>query len=124
MRSSPPRSSNRQSSTRSAFSEKSEKFVPLPSQVGPSGNGVPGHTSIVSGLLHGRGPQSGPLPRTARRSSPHVQPATPNDVDPSVDVLEPDDVKTTAVQDADPLDQLGVGPSWYVYTPGDGGKTR
>ena len=29
---------------RSAFSEKSEKFVPSPSQVAPSGNGRPGHT--------------------------------------------------------------------------------
>src|SRR5579859_1130475 len=37
-------SSKRQSSTRSAFSERIAKFVPCPSQVGPSGNGVPGQT--------------------------------------------------------------------------------
>ena len=37
-------SSNRQSSTRSACSEKTEKFVPSPSQVAPSGNGRPGQT--------------------------------------------------------------------------------
>jgi hypothetical protein len=37
-------SSNRQSSTCSAFSEKIEKFVPSPSQVAPSGKGCPGQT--------------------------------------------------------------------------------
>ena len=42
-----PAASNRHSSTRSAFSEKSEKFVPAPSQVAPSGNGVPGQTMPV-----------------------------------------------------------------------------
>src|SRR3954469_14921087 len=47
-------SSNRQSSTRSAFSLKIAKFVPLPSQVGPSGNGLPGQTSISVLQLHGR----------------------------------------------------------------------
>jgi hypothetical protein len=35
-------SSNRQSSTRVAFSEKSEKFTPAPSQFAPSGYGFPG----------------------------------------------------------------------------------
>src|SRR5205823_12821241 len=47
-------SSNRQSSTCSACSENSEKFVPSPSHVAPSGNGPPGHT----------------LTRAAPRSSP------------------------------------------------------
>ena len=42
-------SSNRQSSTPSAFSLKSEKFVPLPSQVGPSGNGLPGQVARLTG---------------------------------------------------------------------------
>src|SRR6266566_1377660 len=37
-------SSKRQSSTRDATSEKSEKLVPLPLYVAPSGYGVPGHT--------------------------------------------------------------------------------
>ena len=46
MRVSRSSASNRQSSTRAAFSEKSEKFVPCPSQVGPRGNGWPGQTSI------------------------------------------------------------------------------
>src|SRR5215211_2062876 len=41
-------SPKRQSSTHSAFSEKSEKFVPSPSQVAPSGNGRPGQTSIAA----------------------------------------------------------------------------
>src|SRR5512133_3457605 len=45
MRSSRPSPSKRHSSTRSAFSEKSEKFVPLPSQSGPSGNGLPVQTA-------------------------------------------------------------------------------
>src|SRR3954470_16894266 len=40
-----PDSSNRQSSTLEATSENIEKFVPLPSQVAPSGNGSPGHIS-------------------------------------------------------------------------------
>ena len=39
-------SSKRHSSTRWAFSENSEKFVPWPSHTGPSGNGRPGQTSI------------------------------------------------------------------------------
>ena len=38
-----PSSSNRHSSTLSACSENSEKLVPPPSQVAPSGNGRPGH---------------------------------------------------------------------------------
>ena len=42
------RSSNRHSSTRVAFSEKSEKFVPPPSQVAPSGNGSPGQISLIA----------------------------------------------------------------------------
>ena len=37
--------SNRHSSTRSACSEKSEKFVPSPSHVAPSGKGWPGQTA-------------------------------------------------------------------------------
>ena len=41
-------SSNRHSSTRSACSEKSEKFVPSPSQVAPSGNGAPGPARVAS----------------------------------------------------------------------------
>ena len=45
MRSSRSSASNRHSSTRWAFSENSEKFVPSPSYSGPSGNGRPGHTS-------------------------------------------------------------------------------
>src|SRR5262249_46330081 len=36
-----PPGSNRHSSTRSALAENSAKFVPLPSQVAPSGDGAP-----------------------------------------------------------------------------------
>ena len=54
-----PSSSNRHSSTRVAFSEKMEKFVPPPSQVAPSGNGSPGQTSLT-----------GPPPRRAAPSAP------------------------------------------------------
>src|SRR5438105_6530823 len=39
---------------RSAFSEKTEKFVPRPSQAGPSGNGWPGQASGTD-ELHGPG---------------------------------------------------------------------
>src|SRR5262245_44428776 len=38
--------SNKQSSTPVAFSENSAKFTPDPSQVAPSGYGLPGHTFI------------------------------------------------------------------------------
>ena len=44
-------SSKRQSSTRSACSEKSEKFVPAPSQVAPSGNGAPARRPSAAPLL-------------------------------------------------------------------------
>ena len=37
-------------STLSACSEKREKFVPTPSQRGPSGNGLPGQSLTVRGL--------------------------------------------------------------------------
>src|SRR5258705_10275587 len=47
MRSSSRCSPKRQSSTRSACSVKSAKFVPAPSHVGPSGNGVPVQTCRV-----------------------------------------------------------------------------
>src|SRR3954470_6762964 len=40
-----PDSSNRHSSTLEPTSEKIEKFVPLPSQVAPSGNGSPSQIS-------------------------------------------------------------------------------
>ena len=43
-----PSSANRQSSTPSAVSEKSEKFVPSPSQLAPSGKGLPGQTSVTA----------------------------------------------------------------------------
>src|SRR5690242_20816616 len=42
-----PRASNRQSSTRAALAENSEKFVPRPSQVAPRGNGCPSWSGIV-----------------------------------------------------------------------------
>lgn len=45
-RCSTPSSSNKQSSTRLAFSENSEKFVPSPSQSAPWGKGLPGLASI------------------------------------------------------------------------------
>ena len=45
MRSSRPSSPKRHSSTRSATSENTEKLVPTPSQVPPSGYGSPGQTS-------------------------------------------------------------------------------
>src|SRR5437763_2864451 len=41
-----PRGSNRQSSTRSAFLEKSAKFTPAPSQVAPSGCARPRQTVL------------------------------------------------------------------------------
>ena len=48
-----PASSNRQSSTRVACWLKSEKFVPMPSHVAPSGNRDPGRTrSPVATLSH------------------------------------------------------------------------
>src|ERR1700759_4774159 len=47
MRSSAPCSSKRQSSTRSAFSEKIAKFVPSPSPSGPSGNGSPAQPALA-----------------------------------------------------------------------------
>src|SRR6478609_1780660 len=50
MRVSSPASSNKHNSTLSAFSEKSEKFVPSPSQVAPSGKGLPGQVSISLAL--------------------------------------------------------------------------
>ena len=80
-----PSSSKRQSSTRSAFSEKSEKFVPWPSQVAPSGNGLPGpdlHQRVhcVRARLHGssksatsstrRGARGGRGASRRRRSRP------------------------------------------------------
>src|SRR6185503_19958552 len=47
MRDSPPSSSNRHSSTRSAASLNRAKFVPLPSNVAPSGYADPGQQSIT-----------------------------------------------------------------------------
>ena len=57
-----PVSSNRHSSTRSATSEKSEKLVPIPSYVAPSGYADPGHTCIP------------PSPRPGHRASRECRP--------------------------------------------------
>src|SRR5713226_7068261 len=40
--------SNRQRSTRSAFAEKSAKFVPRPSQVAPNGCGAPAESRVLA----------------------------------------------------------------------------
>ena len=66
-------SSKRQSSTRSAFSEKSEKFVPSPSQVAPSGNGCPGQTSISGESSTRRLPKSATSSTSPRRSAQHLR---------------------------------------------------
>jgi hypothetical protein len=50
----PPGALNRLSSTLVAFSEKSAKFTPLPSQVAPRGDGFPGHTFIRFSLTMSR----------------------------------------------------------------------
>src|SRR5437588_8111918 len=49
-----PSPSKKQSSTRVAISEKTEKFVPAPSDVAPSGYGVPGQTFTLESLRFSR----------------------------------------------------------------------
>src|SRR5206468_2814992 len=61
-------SSKRQRSTRSAFSEKIEKFVPGPSHVAPSGNGEPGQALIAYGFVGSR-PASATVVVMARREA-------------------------------------------------------
>src|SRR5436190_20076900 len=74
-----PLGSNRQRSTRSACSEKSPKLTPSPSQVAPSGYGLPGQTAVdgfvetglVAALTLHRVVSRGPLRAVCHRSSEH-----------------------------------------------------
>src|ERR1700731_1727103 len=74
MRSSVPRLSIRHSSTCSATLENTEKLVPAPSYVAPSGYGVPGHTVARIGPVSGF-VSLGVIIRPYRRRSKSAHPA-------------------------------------------------
>ena len=65
-----PAPSNRHSSTFCATSEKSEKLVPIPSYVAPSGYDDPGHTCIRSSIPDPRSFPGKAEPNAPRRSCP------------------------------------------------------